>query len=81
MDPHAIPQSVQSGGARREMRGLMPIHASLPVGESLPPDYFSPGTYVFGGLEQGSPWAVAYFAGQSYRYERAGLGEPWVRVS
>lgn len=56
-----------------------PAHAA-PVGTVLPPDYFSPPPFVFRGVETGSPWAIAYWAGQEYRYERAGLGAAWVRV-
>ncbi len=60
---------------------MTPLHATLPVGDSLSPDYFSPGTYVMNDQIVGSPWAIAYWAGQSFRYERAQLGAPWVRVS
>jgi hypothetical protein len=59
---------------------MIPLHSTLPIGASLPPDYFSPGTYVLNGQKVGSPWAIAYYAGQSFRYERTGLGEVWVRV-
>lgn len=27
-----------------------------------------------------SLWAIAYWGGASYRYERAGLGESWIRA-
>lgn len=60
---------------------MIPLHATLPIGSPLPPDYFSPGTYTVNGLTLGSPWAVAFYRGVQYRYERAGLGEPWIRVS
>ncbi len=60
---------------------MTPLHAILPVGDSLSPDYFSPGTYTVGGLTLGSPWAVAFYQGRQYRYERAVLGAPWIRVS
>ncbi len=59
---------------------IPPLHAVAPVGHALLPDYFSPGTYTMNGQTIGSPWAVAYWGGKSFRYERAALGEPWVRV-
>lgn len=60
---------------------MTPLHATLPVGSALPPDYFSPGTYTVNGLALGSPWAIAFYQGRQSRFERAGLGQPWVRVS
>lgn len=59
---------------------MIPLHSITPIGGSLRPDYFSPGTYVLDGQVLGSPWAIAYYGGQSFRYERVTLGEPWVRV-
>jgi len=59
---------------------MIPLHATLPIGGQLPPDYFSPGTYTLNGQTLGSSWAIAYYAGQSFRYGRAGLGEVWMRV-
>lgn len=50
---------------------MTPPHVA-PVGTVLPHDYFAPGPKPL--------WAVAFFQGQSFRYERAGLGQPWVRV-
>lgn len=58
----------------------VPAHVA-PVGHTLAPDYFSPGTTVMNGRVIGSSWAIAYYAGHEYRYERAGLGLPWVRVA
>ncbi len=58
---------------------MTPAHVA-PLGTSLPAVYFSPGTYIMRGVEIGSPWAIAYYAGVSYRYERVGLGQVWVRM-
>lgn len=55
----------------------MPPHATLTIGQSLPPDYFSPGSYSFKGVEIGSPWAIAYWRDWQYWFEREGLGKPW----
>lgn len=60
---------------------IPPLHAIIPVGDSLAHDYFSPGSYKFNGKTIGSLWAIAYYNGESYRFERAQLGEPWVRVA
>ncbi len=60
---------------------MTPLHATLPVGAALVWDYFSPGTCIMHGKVVCSLWAVAFYAGCSFRFERAGLGEPWVRVS
>ena len=59
---------------------MIPLHSTTPIGKQLPPDYFSPGTYTLNGKTLGSPWAIAYYDGQSFRYERAAFGAPWVRV-
>ncbi len=59
---------------------LPPIHAMLGVGHSLPGIYFNPGTTTIRGVETGSLWAIAYHAGQSFRYERLGIGAVWTRV-
>lgn len=59
--------------------GVMPAHAA-PVGTQLPPDYFSPGTQVINGQVIGSLWAIAFYQGGRFRYERVALGEPWVRT-
>ena len=60
---------------------MIPLHAIAAIGGALSPDYFSPGTYEVGGQITGSPWAIAYWHGVQYRYERNKLGAPWVRVS
>lgn len=60
---------------------MTPLHATLSIGESLPADYFSPGTTLIRGAQVGSPWVIAYWQGQSYRFERAALGAPWVLMS
>lgn len=59
---------------------MIPAHVA-PIGTQLAPDYFSPGAVIIRGETVGSPWAIAYWLGNQYRYERAGLGKPWVRVS
>jgi hypothetical protein len=59
----------------------VPSHASVGIGGSLPADYFSPGTYTVCGIEYGSPWAEAYWAGATYRFQRAALGAPWIRTN
>lgn len=60
---------------------MIPFHATLPIGAPLlDPTYFSPGTSLMNGRVYCSLWAIAYWRGQSFRYERAGLGEVWVRV-
>lgn len=71
----------------------MPPHASVPVGAALPLDYFNPGSLpthvkIRGGQviqvrerPECSLWAIAYWAAQSFRYERAALGADWVRVA
>ena len=60
---------------------MTPVHATLPIGAALPWDYFAPGTSTMNGKVAYSPWAVAFYGGASYRFERSGLGEPWIRVS
>lgn len=52
-----------------------PLHTTL---STLPPDYFSPGTSIMHGKIVCSLWAIAYWRGQSYRFERTELGAPWV---
>lgn len=52
-----------------------------PIGTALPPDYFSPGTSIMHGKLCFSTWAIAYWAGQQFRYERADYGADWVRVA
>lgn len=37
--------------------------------------------HVLHGRFEGSPWAVAYYGGREYRYEREGLGMEWRRVA
>ncbi len=59
---------------------MIPEHAAE-IGHSLPPLYFNPGSYEFQGKLTGSTWVEAFFAGKTYRYERADLGLPWVRVA
>lgn len=59
----------------------VPLHSTLSIGQTLAPDYFSPGTVVIRGAQVGSPWVIAYYAGSSYRFEREGLGHPWTLVS
>jgi hypothetical protein len=68
---------------------MIPLHAySL----TLPPDYFSPGTYTIKGRVVGSPWAIAYHTDRvgehaserlvrSFRFEREELGAVWRLVS
>ena len=70
----------------------MPLHASTLIGQALPPIYFNPGhlpthVKVKGGViikVRDHPdcclWAIAYYQGHAYRYERAAYGEPWVRI-
>lgn len=60
---------------------MIPSHVLLSIGGALAPDYFSPGTYTLRGEEQCSLWAVAYWRGESFRYERSKYGAPWIRVS
>lgn len=60
---------------------MTPLHSLTPVGSALPPDYFSPGTCLMHGKVVCSLWAVAFYSGSQTRFERTGLGEPWVRVS
>ncbi len=70
----------------------MPLHAKCLIGNSLSGDYFNPGNLpthvkVRGGQviqvrerPDCSLWAEGYWLGVWYRYERAGLGAPWVRM-
>lgn len=53
---------------------MTPLHA---ISITLPPDYFSPGTTMMHGKLVGSLWAIAYWEGQSYRFEREKLGAIW----
>jgi hypothetical protein len=55
-----------------------PLHATS---QTLAPDYFSPGTTTVRGEVIASLWAIAYYAGRSYRFERERLGAPWVLVA
>jgi len=59
---------------------MIPLHATLPIGAPIDPAYFSPGVSLMNGKVHCSLWAISYWRGQSFRYERAGLGEVWVRV-
>lgn len=58
---------------------MIPIHATLTLGDSLPPDHFSPG-----GGDKPARHVTAYWGGKTvetatrYHFERAGLGAPWV---
>ncbi len=58
-----------------------PIHATISIGQSVDPTYFSPGYTVMHGRAIGSPWVIAYWASKAIRFERAAIGQPWVRVS
>ncbi len=58
-----------------------PNHAA-PIGTRLAPEYFSPGTSErLDGSLYCSLWAIAYWAGAEYRYERKVLGAEWVRTA
>lgn len=59
---------------------MTPLHAILSPGRSLPADYFAPGTSMMNGKIICSLWAIAFWRGESFRYERIALGENWVRV-
>lgn len=58
----------------------IPPHAG-DIGTRLDPYYFSPGTIKVLGERVGSLWAIGYWQGKEYRYEREKLGAEWVRVS
>lgn len=55
-------------------------HKTCEIGESLPADYFSPGTYIINGQLHCSLWAEIPHKGEWLRFERSAFGEPWVRV-
>lgn len=48
---------------------------------TLPPDYFSPGVSIMHGKPCFSKWAIAYWHGREFRFERTDLGQPWVRTN
>lgn len=56
-----------------------PLHVA-PIGAKLPPSYFNPGTVLMHGKIEFSKWAIAYFNGAEFRFERETLGGEWVRV-
>lgn len=62
------------------IKPAVPAHAA-PVGNELAPDYFSPGTSQMHGKLVCSLWAIAYHAGNEYRYERERHGTPWRRTA
>ena len=55
-------------------------HRDTPVGGSLPPDYFSPGTSTMNGRTISSLWAEIPHQGEWLRFERPEVGAPWTRV-
>lgn len=57
-----------------------PAHAA-PIGTQLPHDYFCPGTSIMHGKLCFSAWAVAFWQGQEFRYERTNVGQPWIRTA
>jgi hypothetical protein len=57
-----------------------PLHV-CPIGTALPADYFSPGTFVLNGRITGSLWAIAFWQGNKFRFERTSIEMPWFRVS
>lgn len=59
---------------------MNPLHAA-PIGTTLSHSYFSPGTSIMRGKVCYSPWVIAFYAGQSFRYERTDFGQSWVRVA
>ena len=58
---------------------MIPKHVGE-IGNILEANYFSPGIAIIHGKPWGSLWAIAYWDGKEYRYERSDLGQPWVRT-
>jgi len=56
---------------------IIPLHVTA---QELPPDYFSPGTCIMNKEIVYSPWAIAFWNGKSYRFEREILGGVWIRA-
>ena len=60
---------------------MIPLHATLSIGQSLAPDYFSPGYSVMHGKKVSSLWAIAFWQNAAIRYEREDIGAPWIRIT
>ena len=55
-------------------------HRTCGIGESLPVEYFSPGTSIINGKPCSSLWAEIPHNGEWLRFERSEIGAPWIRV-